>query len=289
MNYNNLVGHSIYPGDVVDWEFLSNKGLAQSFFNSINIDTFSGPQWVNLFQINEPIFRELVHELFASFEFDASPCRVGLYSKRESKDVATLSGLRRAETVNSTHLTHLFWPSIGDDMFNVWNTKAKSITDPRIKLAHRCIRDGRKETTNRVIEIDLFYLYCIFGEGVVCNIPYWLVKYLKGVRDKSVIFGRMFVTKIARSFSLLTEEMVSVLNREPPPHVYRKKSLVKMGFIMVLHEGECCWSVTRAVVEEDEGDDEEGLAGAMDGPTRQPMGEDQYLDGTTRPKGPLDV
>ncbi|GKG13716.1 hypothetical protein Tco_0350676, partial [Tanacetum coccineum] len=109
--------------------------------------------------------------------------RVGLYSERESRDVATLSGLRRAETVNSTHLTHLFWPNIGNDRFNMGNIKAKSIKDLRIKLAHRCITmtiTGRKETTNHVTEIDLFYLYCIFGEGVFCNIPYWLAKYLKG-------------------------------------------------------------------------------------------------------------
>ncbi|GJX63539.1 hypothetical protein Tco_0296439 [Tanacetum coccineum] len=65
---------------------------------------------------------------------------------------------------------------------------------------------GRKETTNRVTEIDLFYLYCIFGEGVVCNIPYWFAKYLKSVRDKSMIFGAMFVTRIAQSFSLITNE-----------------------------------------------------------------------------------
>ncbi|GJR37969.1 hypothetical protein Tco_1213653 [Tanacetum coccineum] len=44
----------------------------------------------------------------------------------------------------------------------------------------------------------------------------------------------------------------------PPPHVYRKTSLVKMGVIMKLHEGECCWLATREVVEEGEGDDEEG-------------------------------
>ncbi|GJZ03782.1 MAK10-like protein [Tanacetum coccineum] len=156
--------------------------------------------------------------------------RVRLYSERESRDVATLSGLRRVETVNSTHLTYLFWPSIGDDRRN----------------------------TNRVTEIDLFYLYCIFGEEVVCNIPYWLAKYLKGIRDKVVIFRGMFVTKIAWSFGLLTEEMVSVLNREPPPHVYRNKLLVKIGVIMKLHEGEYCWPVTRGVVKEDGGDDEEG-------------------------------
>nr|GEV07602.1 hypothetical protein [Tanacetum cinerariifolium] len=66
-----------------------------------------------------------------------------------------------------------------------------------------------------------------------------------------------FVTSIARSFGLLTNEMVSVLNHEPPLHVYRKTLFVKMGVIMKLYEGECCWLATKEVVEENEGDDEE--------------------------------
>ncbi|GKB27743.1 hypothetical protein Tco_0867144 [Tanacetum coccineum] len=135
--------------------------------------------------------------------------RVSLYSEGESRDVATLSGLRGTEIVNSTRLTHLVWPSIGDGRFNVGNTKEKSIRNPRIELSDRCITmtiTGRKETTNR----------------------------------------GMFVTRIARSFGLLTNEMVSVLNREPPPHVYRKTSLVKMGVIKELHEGEfCCRTLDR--------------------------------------------
>nr|GEU47788.1 hypothetical protein [Tanacetum cinerariifolium] len=194
MNYDNLAGRSIYPEDVVDWEFLSKKGLAQyeSLHKGVTFRLGGVEREMYLFELG---------------------WRVGLYSKRESKDVATCNGLRRAETVNSTHLTHLFWPSIGDDRFNVGNTKAKSIRDPRIKLAHRCITmtiTGRKDTTNRVTNIDLFYLYCIFGEGIVCNIPYWLAKYLKGVRHKGVIFRGIFVTKIARSFGLLTKEMGAV-------------------------------------------------------------------------------
>ncbi|GJX90374.1 hypothetical protein Tco_0343700 [Tanacetum coccineum] len=210
---------SIHPGDIVDWEFMSHKGLAQSFFDSINTDTFSGPQWANLFQINEPIFCELTYKFIASFEFDATPCRyeplhkgvtfrlggverensllelgwrIGSYSERESRDVAILSGLRNAETVNATYLTHSFWPSISDGGYDVRNTKAKSIRNPRIMLAHHCITmtiTGRKETTHRVTEIDLFYLYCIFEEGIVCNIRYWLAKYLKSMGDKSVIYG----------------------------------------------------------------------------------------------------
>ncbi|GJZ41772.1 hypothetical protein Tco_0588658 [Tanacetum coccineum] len=255
MNYNNLVGCSIHSGDVMDWEFLSNKGLAHLFFNSINTDPFSKPQWANLFQINKPIFRELTRAFFASFEFDATPCRydplhkgvtfrlggverempllefgwrVSLYSERESRDVATLSGLRNC----------------GNCQFHSFNSYV---------LAYHW-----KETTNRVTEIDLFYLYCIFGERVVCNIPYWLARYLKSVRDKSVIFEGMFVTRIARSFGLLTNEMISVLNREPPPYVYRKTSLVKMGVIMEVNDGECCWPATGEVTEEGGSDDEEG-------------------------------
>ncbi|GKC61850.1 hypothetical protein Tco_1089448 [Tanacetum coccineum] len=227
MNYNNLAGRS-HSGDVTDWEFLSNKGLAQSFFDFINTDHFSGPQWANLFQINKPIFRELTHEFCTTFEFDATPCR----------DVATLSGLRNEETVNSIRLTHMFWPTIGDGGYNVGSTKAKSIRNPRIKLAHRCIT--------------------MTITGVICNIPYWLAKYLKSVRDKSVIFKGMFVTRIAQSFGIPTNEMVSMLNREPPLHVYRKTSLVKMGVIMELHEGECCWLATKEVADEGGGDDEEG-------------------------------
>ncbi|GJX66044.1 hypothetical protein Tco_0300387 [Tanacetum coccineum] len=77
---------------------------------------------------------------------------------------------------------------------------------------------GQKDSTQRITEIDLFYLYCIYALGVGCNIPYWLTKYLKGVRDKNFIYGGMFVTRIARSFGLLTAEIVDVLSVEPPAY-----------------------------------------------------------------------
>ncbi|GKA58649.1 hypothetical protein Tco_0757962 [Tanacetum coccineum] len=209
-------------------EFLAHQNLDQAFFDSISTDPFSRPQWGNLFRVNEPIYRELVREFFASFEFEASACRydpehvgvkfrlggepremsllelgwrVGLYTERKSRDNATLSGLSRAETVKENRLLMEFWPSIGDSGFNVGNTKVASIRDPRVKLAHRCIATtiaGRKETIHRVTEIDLYYLYCIYTPEVICNISYWLSKYLKGVRDKNLIYGGMFVTRIAR-------------------------------------------------------------------------------------------
>ncbi|GJR04988.1 hypothetical protein Tco_0527972 [Tanacetum coccineum] len=133
-------------GDVIDWDFLAHQNLDQAFFDSISTDPFSGPQWGNLFRVNEPIYRELVREFFASFEFEASACKydpehagikfilggeprempllelgwgVRLYTKRKSRDNANLSGLSKDEMVKENHLLMEFWPSIGDGGFKI--------------------------------------------------------------------------------------------------------------------------------------------------------------------------
>nr|GEW95751.1 ribonuclease H-like domain-containing protein [Tanacetum cinerariifolium] len=160
--------------------------------------------------------------------------RVGLYSERQSKENATLSRLRKGVTVKPNHLLLGFWPTIRDDGFNVGNTKVATIRDPRVKLAHHCITTtitGRKESTHRVIEIDLFYLYCIYSEEVVCNNPYWLAK-------------------------VLTNEMMGALSVEPSPRVFKKKLLISIRVVMKLHNGELFWPAAQKVMEEDdEGDD----------------------------------
>ncbi|GJS20709.1 hypothetical protein Tco_0449341 [Tanacetum coccineum] len=249
------------PGTSLIGKFLASQGLDQAFFESINKDPFSSPQWVNLFQINENVYRELVREFFASFEFDASPFRydpnqlgvrfrlrgeqreisllelgwrVNLFSKRQSRESTTLSGLRKGVTVKVNHLLLGFWPTIGDGGFNMGNTKVTAIKDPKVKLGHRCIATtiaGRKKSTHRVIEIDLFYLYCIYPEGVVCNITYWLAK-------------------------LLTNEIMGALSVKPSLHVFKKKSLISIGVVMELHNGAYFWPATREVEEENEEDEE---------------------------------
>nr|GEU29595.1 hypothetical protein [Tanacetum cinerariifolium] len=157
----------------------------------------------------------------------------------ESRENATLSRLRNGDTVKESRLLMEFWPTIRDGGFNVENIKLASIRDPRIKLAHRCIATTiaeRKETTHR------------------------------GVRDKNLIYGGMLVTKIARSFGLLTNELRDALSIEPSPHVFKKKSLISMGVIMELQNGMCVWPAPRAVEEkekaEEEAEGDEGHDGA---------------------------
>ncbi|GKD58265.1 hypothetical protein Tco_1295774, partial [Tanacetum coccineum] len=208
-------------------------------------------------QRKEDQYAELAREFFASFEFEVSACRydpehngvrfrlggepremsllelgrrVGLYTERRSRDNATLNGLSRAKTMKANHLLMEFWPTNRDSGFNVGNTRVASIRDPRVKLAYRCI--------------------------FVCNISYWLSKYLKGVRDKNLIYGGMFVTRIARSFGLLTNEMRDALSIESLPHVFKKKSLIAMGVIMELQNMMYLWPATLAVEEEEEAKEE---------------------------------
>ncbi|GKB93476.1 zinc finger, CCHC-type containing protein, partial [Tanacetum coccineum] len=233
-------------------EFLATHGLAKEFFDSINTDPFTEPQWAILFQINEPVYLELVWEFFSSFEFEATSCRynsahvgvsfrlggetrtmslvelgwrVGLYSKRESRLDETKRELNKGETVKAEVLTMGFWPNIADDEFVVGRKIAKRIRDPRVRLAHRCIA-----TT-------------ILGKR---NQPTGSLQWIYFSSIASMEKG------ITRSFRLLTNVMRDALHVEPKAHVFKKRSLIAMDVVMDIGGGACCWPATRQDGENDE-------------------------------------
>ncbi|GJU95961.1 hypothetical protein Tco_1320717 [Tanacetum coccineum] len=160
---------------VIDWSFLANHGLDRSFFDSINTNNFSGPQWVNLFQINELVYRELVHEFFASIEFESTVYRYEpehLGVKFRLRDESSTIDCEGRAFVDGILVNN------EDDEFVVGGTSVKKVRDPRVKLAHHCIVttiSGRKESTQRITKIDLFYLYCIYAEELNGGACYWHV------------------------------------------------------------------------------------------------------------------
>nr|GEZ12569.1 hypothetical protein [Tanacetum cinerariifolium] len=110
--------------------------------------------------------------------------------------------------------------------FLVGGMVIKKVRDSRVKLSHCCIAtttSGRKDSTQRITSLDLFFLYCIYGEGVTCNIPYWLARYLEKVKKKDLLAGGTFMTKIAKSFGLLTNLMIDTLSVEPQAHVCKAR------------------------------------------------------------------
>ncbi|GJR18099.1 putative reverse transcriptase domain-containing protein [Tanacetum coccineum] len=197
------------------------------------------------FTMCQLVYRELVREFFTSFEFKdyaskGNPkfkgvsfrmggeyrtmsllelgWRVRLYSEEDSLDDHTRLSMQHTLAVKTEDDWRRFWPNIRDGEFVFRSTSVTKIWDPKVRLAHRCISTtilGHKESTQRIIAIDMFYLYCIYAEGVVCHIPYWLARYLRRARDMNVLCGGMFVTRIAWSFGFLSREMVDALCVEP--------------------------------------------------------------------------
>ena len=80
--------------------------------------------------------------------------------------------------------------------------------------------------------MELFYLYCIFGEGFTCNIPYWVSSFFHDNRRRNKLYGGMFVTRIAGDLGILAPSYVKALTPADPPHVYKCKSLKDIGVIV---------------------------------------------------------
>ncbi|GJZ63832.1 hypothetical protein Tco_0620253 [Tanacetum coccineum] len=76
--------------------------------------------------------------------------------------------------------------------------------------------------------------------------------YLRRARGMNVLCGGIFVTRIARSFGLLSSTMVDALSVKPRARTFTKKSLITMEIVMELDGGTCCWPATRGIEEGDE-------------------------------------
>ena len=71
MRYAQLQLQLVERGSMIDWSFLRDQDLEEEFVQSFWTDAFTGPQWEQLFRMSEPVYDELVRELFATYRFDA--------------------------------------------------------------------------------------------------------------------------------------------------------------------------------------------------------------------------
>lgn len=287
--YAELCNHHIDSGAVIDWEFMRSEGLEAAFLGRIHTDGFAGPQWERLFRIRDTVYSELVREFFATFHFDQAEARtdmggttiyfrlggevrscsvtefgwrIGLYTREEAVDGGFMQRLLHGETLRSDMRCVTFWPTIRDGVYTS-TTGAASIRDPIVRLVHRCITyslSGRHGTTHRVTASDLFYLYTIFSADVYCNIPFWVASYLKtsvGERDIDKVYGGMFVTRLARSYDLLTPPIMGYLSDCGSCRVVRAKSLRQMSIVMLQGNGTYVWYADGGPDDVDDDDDDE--------------------------------
>ena len=72
IKYVQLLDQPVERGSIIDWSFLRDHDLEEGFVQSFRTDGFTGPQWERLFRMSEPVYDELVRELFATFRFEAA-------------------------------------------------------------------------------------------------------------------------------------------------------------------------------------------------------------------------
>ncbi|GKA36325.1 hypothetical protein Tco_0722816 [Tanacetum coccineum] len=167
------------PRMIFDWEFLANHSINTSFFESTHSYPLLRPPNGNPSPNQERVLHELFIEFFASIEFESIACR---YEPEHKGVKFRLGGEER-----KISLLELGWrlgfQSIKDGEFVVGCTSVKEVRGPRVRLAHRYITttiSGQKDSTQRITEIDLFYLYCIYALGKKSLIAMGIVMELHG-------------------------------------------------------------------------------------------------------------
>ncbi|GJW94251.1 hypothetical protein Tco_0173923 [Tanacetum coccineum] len=186
MHYDTLATRYIHSRSFIDWALLAKHGLYGNFFESIHSDPFSFESTACRYDPEHKGIKFRLGGEARKISLLELGWRVGLYFENRSREDNTLSGFCRAETIKANHVLLGFWPSIRDGEFVVRGTSVKEVRDPRVRLAYLCIAttiSGQKDSTQRITEIDLFYLYCIYAlGGGAC---YWPTAREAGEGDES--------------------------------------------------------------------------------------------------------
>ncbi|KAI3821662.1 hypothetical protein L1987_09231 [Smallanthus sonchifolius] len=182
---------------------------------------------------------ELVMEFFSTYEFDY-PCAdleqpdtirfrlggewrvmsvarfgrlLGLYTRQERQTELFTKGITEFPTEEDKDQ---FWHEFGFGMYDPSLTKASSLRDPLHCVLHRCIVysiSGRGQGETVVNLRELFYQFCLVRPRT-CNLAHSIAGYLvnsSGRDVTSAICGGHSVTKLARYFQLLTDDLIGDL------------------------------------------------------------------------------
>ncbi|KAI3732773.1 hypothetical protein L1987_63981 [Smallanthus sonchifolius] len=195
--------------------------------------------WHHLFRLHAIQYVELVMEFFSTYEFDY-PCAdlkqpetirfrlggewrvmsvarfgrlLGLYTRQELHTEIFTDGITEFPIEEDIDQ---FWHEFRFGMYDPSLTKASSLRDPLHRILHRCIVysiSGRGQGETVVNLRELFYLFCL-ERPRTCNLAHSIAGYLvnnSGRDVTSAICGVHFVTKLARHFQLLTDDLIGDL------------------------------------------------------------------------------
>ncbi|GJS06103.1 hypothetical protein Tco_0362899, partial [Tanacetum coccineum] len=186
-------------------------------------EIFTSVAWIRAFNINEPIYAELCHEFYSTYEFDEVcaddelqtkkiikfrlgerahsltllefACRLGLYQAVELEEdgfnVYFEGGLRNDENFNAQD----YWLSISrESNLSLSRSHTSTIRNPILRVIHKMITYGLCQRTTAWV------------------IARWMKRKGDGTQKESQICRGQFISKLARKCKVLTEDVVRSLS-----------------------------------------------------------------------------
>ncbi|GKE86611.1 hypothetical protein Tco_1560353 [Tanacetum coccineum] len=193
-------------------------------------DIFTSMAWIRAFNINEPIYAELCHEFYSTYEFDEVCADDELQTKKTIKfrlgvrahSLTLLEFARRLGLYQAVELE--------EEGFNVYfegglrsneHFNAQDYLKPILRVIHKMITYGlcqRMTGYDKFQKNDLWLLSMFDARhqngyaNVAWVIAIWMKRKVAGTQKESQICYGQFISKIARKCRVLTEDVVRSLS-----------------------------------------------------------------------------
>ncbi|GJU76330.1 hypothetical protein Tco_1273400 [Tanacetum coccineum] len=213
-------------------------------------EIFSSKAWRRAFDINEPIYTELCHEFYSTYDFDEEVTNKELMTKKiikfrlggcghtlnlfefarrlslyhaveineEGFDVYFQEGLHSDEKFNFRD----YWLSISsEEELHLSRSLASSIRSPILRLLQKMItyRLCQRTTGYDKVQRNELWLMSMFEakhQNGYANVVWLMAKWLKrngvGSQRESMICCGQFITRMAKRMNLLTDEVLDGLS-----------------------------------------------------------------------------
>ncbi|GJY96133.1 retrovirus-related pol polyprotein from transposon TNT 1-94, partial [Tanacetum coccineum] len=254
-----LLPRHIYSPCIVNWDVLNRMGYDGEIDDMLRIrlreagsdeEIFTLVAWIRAFNINEPIYAELCHEFYSTYEFDEVCAddelqtkkiikfrlggrahsltllefsrRLGLYQavelEEEGFNVYFEGGLRSDEHFNAQD----YWLSISrEENLGLSRSHTSTIRNPILRVIYKMITYGLCQRTtgyDKIQKNDLWLLSMFDArhQNGYANVAWVIARWMKrkgaGTQKESQICCGQFISKIARKCRVLTEDVVRSLS-----------------------------------------------------------------------------
>ncbi|GKC79569.1 hypothetical protein Tco_1130343 [Tanacetum coccineum] len=213
-------------------------------------EIFTSVAWIRAYNINKPIYAELCHEFYSTYEFDEVCAddelqpkkiikfrlggrahsltllefarRLGLYQAVELEEdgcnVYFEGDLRNDDNFNAQD----YWLSISrEDNLGLSRSHTSTIRRPILRVIHKIITYGLCQRTTRYDKVQkndlwLLSMFDARHQNGYGNVAWVIAKWMKrkgdGTQKESQICRGQFILKLARKYRVLTKDVMRSLS-----------------------------------------------------------------------------